>query len=198
MEREPLVHFRKEFYMKRILTLLLSFVMLFSCIASPAFAAVYETDPLAIKLSVGGENVITVNAGDEIWVDFIIENKNGGDFVVSTLQNEIYFDKTFFEFDGQASSIQMLNPNSESADKYFWRYITDYSWGDYYVQILDGRYYDGENTTYSSQQLVAKVKFKVKDGLAVGTSGRLVNWFYTVAYNNKYRIDSSDMTVYIG
>lgn len=80
---------------KRTITALLSIFMLTVLSAVVSAANAYD---LTFDISSGGENEITVKQGDIITVDFHIkrtdENKK---FSLSSYQNEIEYDKTFFE-----------------------------------------------------------------------------------------------------
>lgn len=178
--------------MKRVFALILSLIMALSCFSLPAFADNAKT--LQFQLSVDGKNELTVNAGDEITVDFTLENitDNSG-YSITNLQNEIEFDDEFFEF--TEGDVQLVTAYSS-------RLADDYSWGAKRVQILALHVDGGQPRAYEDKQLVAKVTFKVKEGLADGASSILENKACEAAEaivtNTTYVVSSKNLTVYIG
>ncbi len=177
--------------MKRILTLFVSFMLLVSCFSLTAFADSPKT--LLFEVSVDGEDSITVNAGDRITVDFTVENitDNSG-YSITNLQNYIEFDDDFFEF---------TEGDVELVTAYFSKLADNFTWGAKCVQLLASHLSGGQGKAYEDRQLVARVTFKVKDGLAQGTSGRLENKACEAAdgiAGVTYATSSKGMTVYIG
>ena len=177
--------------MKRIFALLISLILLLPCFSLLSFAA--EEKNLLFNVSIDGKNEIVVSPGDKITVDFTVENTTDTDgFSITNLQNEIEFDDDFFEF---------TEGDVELVTAYFSKYADDYSWGAKRVQLLARHIDGGKPKVYEAKQLVAKVTFKVKDGLAKGTAGKLENKVCEAkdAINGiSYTISSKGMTVYIG
>ncbi len=177
--------------MKRILTLLLACTLLFSCFLFTASAA--PAIELQYELSIDGKNKAIVQAGDTITVDMYLNNITNDDpYLITTLQNEIEFDKDFFEF--TEGDVQILKPASSQ--------LVKYSWGAQRVQFVyvntndSGGEYVG--VEYANEELIARVTFKVKNGLADGTKGWLKNKVSEAGYEGSYRTSCQDMEVFIG
>ncbi len=176
--------------MKRILTLFIACVLLLSCFSFHTFAD--NAKNLLFEVSVDGENEIIVEAGNKITVDFTIENiSDDAGYTITNLQNEIEFDDEFFEF--TEGDVEFVTAKSSR--------LAEYSWGAKRVQIL-ALHVDGDKAkAYEDRQLVARVTFKVKEGLADGSSSTLVNKVCEAADGISgvtYTTSSQNMTVYIG
>ena len=176
--------------MKRVISLILAAVMLITSIPITAVAA--EENKLKFDINVDGEHVVYVEAGEEITVSFNITNMSeDSDFTITNLQNEIEYDQDFFEF--TEGDVEYETATSSR--------LAEYSWGAKRVQILALHVSGGTAKPYENGQLVAKVTFKVKDGLADGTSGKLLNKACEAAdaiNEVTYSIAKSDLTVIVG
>lgn len=175
--------------MKRIIALLLSLVMLLPCFTFYSFAQ--EKKQLNFDLNIDGEHVAYAEAGSEITVDFNIENlTDAKSFTVTNLQNDIAYDHEFFEYvDG---NVELVTATSSKPGKK--------SWGLYLVHIF-GNHAGSVPKVYENNQLVARVTFKIKDGLADGTSGKLYGYKCVAADGVNgitYEVTNTAMTVYIG
>ncbi|MCD7947241.1 MAG: S-layer homology domain-containing protein [Oscillospiraceae bacterium] len=86
--------------MRRVLKLVLAACVLCSALAMPAFADVTRASGLTVTydLTSGGTNEVTAKSGDVITVTFTMRNTDSTSYQISTLQNEIIFDQTFFEY----------------------------------------------------------------------------------------------------
>lgn len=84
--------------MKKILTVFLSFIFALSAGIS-VFAVELSDITLNYLLTYEGKHTATVPTGTVITVDYAIENvTDDSNFMVFTIQNEIYYDHHFFEF----------------------------------------------------------------------------------------------------
>lgn len=176
--------------MKRVISLILAAVMLITSIPITAVAA--EENKLKFDINVDGEHVVYVEAGEEITVSFNITNMSeDSDFTITNLQNEIEYDQDFFEFtEGDVEYETAMSSR-----------LAEYSWGAKRVQILALHVSGGTAQPYENGQLVAKVTFKVKDGLADGTSGKLLNKACEAAdgvAGISYSISNEGLTVFVG
>jgi len=175
--------------MKRILALILSLAMLLPCFSYYTFA---QTSTLHFDLSIDGKHEYYAHAGDKITVDFIVSNALSDEkFTITNLQNEIEFDQDFFEF--SYDDVEYITTTSHV--------IADYSWGAKRVKLMAYNVSNGKAKEYNSNQLVARVTFKVKDGLADGTRGKLLNKAYEAADgigDITYDVTYTNMTVIIG
>lgn len=175
--------------MKRILTLLIACLLVFSCFSVQVLAD--DAKNLQYELSVDGKNELVVQAGDEITVDLYLENMtDDNDYSVTNIQNEIEFDDSFFEY----KSAELITATTSK--------LAEYSWGAKRVK-LTALHTDesGKTETYGDKELIAKVTFKVKDGLSDGDFGTLVNKksiAVDAVANIEYIASSKDMVVYIG
>lgn len=169
--------------MKRILALFS--VLVFSLTMFPTvFAALPEDITLNYDLTCGAKHSVTVPTGTEITVVYKLENTTNADnFTVSTIQNEIYYDHTFFEYMGDAYVEKVFC--ATGSDKTL-------STGEHRVYINDMTTRD-----YANSQLIATFKLKViaESGSSIISSKR------TIAYgleNKKYGATSEDLTVIVG
>ena len=95
--------------MKRLFTLVLSLCLAFSLLAPSALAAENGTVRLVYDLTVDGADCAQVRQGDVVTVTFRILRGDGSDesYKVRTLQNEIIYDQSFFEFvEGSAKAVK--------------------------------------------------------------------------------------------
>ena len=178
--------------MKRILSIFLACVLLLSCFSFGAFAASKE---LQYEVSVNGQNEIVVPAGEEITVDLYLNNvTDDGTYTVTNLHNEIEYDKNFFEV--AKEDIELIPGKSTSGT------LAVYSLGATRVRILGNVVsQSGQVTEFENEQLIARVTFKVKEGLAIGSSSDLVNKVLIAddaLSDVTYTISTQNMTVYVG
>lgn len=90
--------------MKKILSVLLAVSLVF-CLSVSALAAANDTT-LHYELAANGSNEITVKTGDVITVQYLVTADTKDDWVgVSTAQNEILFDTSFFELVPGSNSV---------------------------------------------------------------------------------------------
>ena len=143
---------------------------------------------------VNNKNELVVEAGSEFTVYLYLNNlSDNGTYTVTNLQNEIQYDKNFLEV--TKDDVELVEGKATSAT------LATYSLGSTRVRIIgDVALTDGP-TTFDNEQLLAKVKFTVKDGLADGSSTTLVNKKLIAADASSdvtYDISTQNMTVYIG
>ena len=179
--------------MKRILSIFIACVLLFACFSVNTFAESAKNLQYEVTADgVNNENELVVQAGSQFTVDLYLNNiTDGGTYVITSLQNHIYYDKAFFEF----VSAELAAARNYTLD-------TD-SLGGTYVRVTGPR--RDENTgsvTFENKQLLVKVTFKAKEGLIDGSASTLENQVRMAAdkssdtvYNNT---STQNMTVYIG
>ncbi len=160
----------------------MSFIMLFTCFGTVFAASDSDlTFHITNELDYDEDYVITVPSGTIITVAFNIENNKGEPFTLSTLQNEVYFDKTFFEY-AQGATVEF--PETECA-------LKEYSDGEQrvFVNLV-------ENADMSANQLVATFKLKVTE-TTVGASS-VIETKSPLVNGTDLGISEKNLTVIIG
>ena len=160
----------------------MSFIMLFTCFGT-VFAAsnIDLTFHITNELDYDEDYIVTVPSGSIITIAFSIENNEGAPFTLSTLQNEIYFDKTFFDYaQGATAEFQ----ETECA-------LKEYSDGEQrvFVNLV-------ENADMSANQLVATFKLKVTE-TTVGASS-VIETKSPLVNGTSMGIAEKNLTVVIG
>lgn len=103
---------------------------------------------LTYHLSSNSNYDITVPTGTVITVSFVVENQSDAEYTLSRLQNEIYYDHTFFEF--------VENSGTLDENRLVDCSVQTYSTGEHRVyvnHIVD--------KTYSANQFVASFQLRV-------------------------------------
>lgn len=160
----------------------MSFIMLFTCFGT-VFAAsnIDLTFHITNEFDYDEDYIVTVPSGSIITIAFSIENNEGAPFTLSTLQNEIYFDKTFFDYaQGATAEFQ----ETECA-------LKEYSDGEQrvFVNLV-------ENADMSANQLVATFKLKVTE-TTVGASS-VIETKSPLVNGTSMGIAEKNLTVVIG
>lgn len=156
-------------------------------IISSCFGTVFAASDLDLtfhitnELDYDGDYVVTVPSGTIITVAFNIENNKGEPFELSTLQNEVYFDKTFFDY-AQGAKVEFQGTDCA---------LKEYSDGEQrvFINLV-------EDADMSANQLVATFKLKVTETTigaysVIETKSPLVNGKYS-------GISEKNLTVVIG
>ena len=102
--------------MKRILSFLIAFAMVLS-VCGTAFAASPNT--LTFHLTYEDKYEQTVPSGTTITVAFSVENDSGENLTLKRLQNEIYYDHTFFAFVEGSAKVEKKNAGLGSSLKVY-------------------------------------------------------------------------------
>ena len=160
----------------------MSFIILFTCFGSVFAASDLDlTFHITNELDYDGDYVVTVPSGTIITVAFSIENNKGESITLSTLQNEVYFDKTFFDY-AQGATVEFQE--TECA-------LKEYSGGEQrvFVNLV-------EDADMSANQLVATFKLKVSE-TTIGASSVIETKSPLVNGTNP-GIKEKNLTVVIG
>lgn len=161
--------------MKRITSILLSVMIVFSLIPSVLAAQ----SPLSVEydISCRGTNDIVVPGGSKITVSFTIKNAEGTAFSLSSLENEILYDHNFFEY----------LPGSEKATICGAKDIT-YSEGHHciYVNTIN-------KADFAAEQLVVTFDLLVKE-TNQGESSIIKSVFYNAADGDGNRLAKANIT----
>ena len=170
--------------MKKIISLLLTLVLALS-LSVTAFAATATPDiDLTFDLSAQGSNDIVVKTGDIITVSYKLSASEKS--TVSTTQNEIYYDHSFFE----------LVAGSNKASAGFTDYTTTLQ------ERLSGKRYVFFNTMTTHTHDTTPVEIGTFQLKVIATSGEStvanVNAFGTDTAAHHFGSDSQDLHVSIG
>lgn len=175
--------------MKKLLAVFLTVVLVFS-LSCAAFAVSTSDITLNYLLTYNGKHAETVSTGEEITVEYAVENiTNDDDFTVYTIQNEIFYDHNFFEF--VEGSFNMEIPSVSASVK-----KTE---GPNNKLIREIYINDGSTREYKNHQVVGTFKLKV-----ISTSGSsTIKNNEIIAYadgSTKYGVSGSlgDLTITVG
>ncbi len=142
--------------MKKLLGILLTFVMLFT-VTSVAFATTLtasaaSADTLNFNVTCDGANEVTKNTGDIITVTFTIENQadTTAGYNISSYANEIYYDHNFFEeVENSAKIATGVNGYSK---------FDVYSWGEHRA-FFNG--FQIPTVQYAAKQVIGTFQLKI-------------------------------------
>lgn len=155
---------RKTFHLKRGFALFMAFLFLFDWLpvnvsAASAPALTYSIDVEGAK-EINGTNVFYANQrGDVVTVRFIMKRTDtGGDYSLNTLQNEIEYDMSFFEFVEGSISVEKSGVDAERQTRVHGQEIVK-------VSSVNG-------SDFASEQRMCTFQLKVKSDSAA-ESGRV-------------------------
>ncbi|MBQ7119784.1 MAG: InlB B-repeat-containing protein, partial [Oscillospiraceae bacterium] len=169
--------------MKKLISVFVITVMMLSFLPVSAATAL----ELDFYITCNGDDEITVPTNTVITVSFAVENKAGEEFSLNNLQNEIYFDDSFFEFvDGSATVVKSGRTHSCSLEKY--------SDGENRVYVNSI-----QTSDYNAKETVATFKLKVKE-TRIGAKSNIVSKLPGARDVNgtDVAIDSGVLTVIVG
>ena len=183
---------RKDVHMKRILSIFLACILLFSCFSFHTFAA--SAKNLQYEVSVGGQSDIYVQAGDEITVELYLNNvTDNGTYTITNHQTEIEYDSKFFEVTEE--DVELVSGKATAVT------LKTYSLGTTRVNVTGNTLQGGKATEFENRQLFARITFKVKEGLADGSYSVLTNkksFAEDALSDADYTVSTQNLTVHIG
>ena len=148
--------------MKKLLSILLILVMLFSTLTVIAASSTDTT--LEHQLTCDGKTLYTAKPGEIITVTVSLENKTANEgFTIKNFQTEIYYDPSFFEYVGEITIDESAaNPN--------WTMKEDVHYGERRVSIFVVTDINAM-LDCESKQTIATFKLKVKEDVAEDAQG---------------------------
>ncbi len=179
--------------MQKFLGILLTFLMLFAvtpvALVSPLTASAASTDTLNFNITCDDENEVTKNTGEIITVTFTMENatEETASFPISSYQNEIYYDHSFFEAVEDSAKIV-------SGVSGFARFDA-YSWGEHRV-FFNG--FQISTVQYMAKQVIGTCQLKIIATEGSSTLRCVDDKMFAYYDGNAYTLTKTDLVVNVG